>query len=252
MNERQDGDSDVRQTILVREKALEEERVKTNNLSVTIEKLTLEANMRNSELAELQETHKKTFTMVSELRKHLLDTRKNLSHLQQEHTELKNIARNHLVTSFGELIVRIKAELEEKAESAIEDATRDIKAKYRYEFRQRKLLYNKLQELKGIKNTATLLLIRSGNIRVFCRVRYDERVSCVLQFPDAIGLGTPCVLKCPVSNDDKGGFKTFEFDRVYSPSSTQDDVFEDTDAILTSCADGYNVCLLAYGQTGKS
>lgn len=27
-------------------------------------------------------------------------------------------------------------------------------------------------------------------------------------------------------------------------------VFEDTCPIITSCVDGYNVCILAYGQTG--
>ncbi len=42
--------------------------------------------------------------------------------------------------------------------------------------------------------------------------------------------------------------KVFEFDRVYGPSATQVDVFEDTDAIMTSCVDGYNVCIMAYGQ----
>ena len=27
-------------------------------------------------------------------------------------------------------------------------------------------------------------------------------------------------------------------------------VFEDTKPIITSCVDGYNVCIIAYGQTG--
>lgn len=27
-------------------------------------------------------------------------------------------------------------------------------------------------------------------------------------------------------------------------------VFQDTKRIITSCVDGYNVCILAYGQTG--
>lgn len=37
----------------------------------------------------------------------------------------------------------------------------------------------------------------------------------------------------------------------YAPTNTQADVFEDTEAIMTSCVDGYNVCLIAYGQTGS-
>lgn len=28
-------------------------------------------------------------------------------------------------------------------------------------------------------------------------------------------------------------------------------MFEDTKPIITSCVDGYNVCIIAYGQTGS-
>jgi len=124
-----------------------------------------------------------------------------------------------------------------KCSLAVEDATRDLVAKYRYEVRQRKLIYNQLQELKG-------------NIRVFCRVRYDDRVKCVLGFPDEKGLGTPTEIVCPNPRDPTEK-KKFEFDRVFSPASTQQEVFDDTEPIMTSCVDGYNVCILAYGQTGS-
>jgi kinesin family member C2/C3 len=103
--------------------------------------------------------------------------------------------------------------------------------------RQRKLIYNQLQELKG-------------NIRVFCRVRHDDRVKCVLGFPDENGMGTPTEIVCPNPRDPSEK-KKFEFDRVFSPKSTQQEVFDDTEPIMTSCVDGYNVCILAYGQTGS-
>lgn len=35
------------------------------------------------------------------------------------------------------------------------------------------------------------------------------------------------------------------------PSSLQEDVFAGTLPVITSCVDGYNVCILAYGQTGS-
>ena len=85
---------------------------------------------------------------------------------------------------------------------------------------------------------------------MFCRVRRDDRVRCVLEFPDAKGLGTPLEIAVPASKDNPER-KKFEFDRVYAPDSTQDEVFADTDAIITSCVDGYNVCIMAYGQTGS-
>ena len=90
----------------------------------------------------------------------------------------------------------------------------------------------------------------AGNIRVFCRIRFDDRVKCVLTFPDAKALGGPTQVRCP-PKDEAAVARTFEFEKVYPPESTQAQVFEDTDAIITSCVDGYCVCLIAYGQTGN-
>jgi len=45
--------------------------------------------------------------------------------------------------------------------------------------------------------------------------------------------------------------KWFEFDHVFSPKSTQPQVFEEAKALVTSVLDGYNVCVFAYGQTGS-
>ena len=44
--------------------------------------------------------------------------------------------------------------------------------------------------------------------------------------------------------------QVYEFERVYDPKTRQEQVFEDTKATITSCVDGYNVCIIAYGQTG--
>ncbi|XP_061187392.1 kinesin-like protein klp-3 [Saccostrea echinata] len=105
----------------------------------------------------------------------------------------------------------------------------EIRALYRKEAMQRKLLYNQLQELRG-------------NIRVFCRARRDDRVSCCLKFPTDSDI---------VAMDNSGQKKMFSFDKVYDPNSTQEQIFSDTKAIISSCVDGYNVCLMAYGQTGS-
>ncbi|XP_030897861.1 kinesin-like protein KIF25 isoform X1 [Leptonychotes weddellii] len=44
--------------------------------------------------------------------------------------------------------------------------------------------------------------------------------------------------------------KTYDFERVYGPAESQQVVFGDVCPLLTSLLDGYNVCVLAYGQTG--
>ncbi|KAJ3676620.1 hypothetical protein LUZ60_004032 [Juncus effusus] len=85
-----------------------------------------------------------------------------------------------------------------------------------------------------------------GNIRVFCRIR-------------------------PFLSDDNFGFhrsifnldsqnlflkvaetksKKYNFDKVFLPSSTQEDVFCEIEPVIKSAIDGYNICIFAYGQTG--
>lgn len=56
------------------------------------------------------------------------------------------------------------------------------------------------------------LLELRGNIRVFCRCRYDKRTSCCLLFPSDHEVLPPGVKK---------GLK---FDKVFTPESTQEEV----------------------------
>jgi len=106
---------------------------------------------------------------------------------------------------------------------------------YTTTLRERKDLFNQLQDLKG-------------NIRVFCRVRpvlggeEEEAIGYPELQPDTLFAG-------PVVGKHKP--KSFEFDKVFRPDSTQEEVFADTKPLVTSVIDGYNVCILAYGQTGS-
>lgn len=106
----------------------------------------------------------------------------------------------------------------------------ELRALYHKEVMQRKLLYNQLQELRG-------------NIRVFCRCRYDRKADTKFEFVTDQDLNVTSA---------SGQKKSFRFDRVFPPSSTQEEVFQDTMPVITSCVDGYNVCIMAYGQTGVS
>jgi hypothetical protein len=133
------------------------------------------------------------------------------------------------------------------------------KEMYRREIMERRRLHNVIQELRG-------------NIRVFCRVRpsEDESTMPLITFPFADNM----ILINPESvRDDEFGTverairrgyaeegvplanfldtKRFAFDRVLLPQSTQPEVFEAVEPLITSVLDGYNVCVFAYGQTGS-
>ncbi|XP_034226094.1 kinesin-like protein KIN-14L isoform X2 [Prunus dulcis] len=97
-------------------------------------------------------------------------------------------------------------------------------------------LYNMVQDLKG-------------NIRVYCRIRpsFSSESKNVIKF---IGEDGSVVILDP-AKPQKDGRKDFQFNRVFGPTSSQDEVFKDTQPLIRSVMDGYNVCIFAYGQTGS-
>jgi len=44
--------------------------------------------------------------------------------------------------------------------------------------------------------------------------------------------------------------KAFQFDSVFGPSAQQAEVFREVEDLVQSAVDGYNVSIVAYGQTG--
>ncbi|CAL9172148.1 unnamed protein product, partial [Musa hybrid cultivar] len=103
---------------------------------------------------------------------------------------------------------------------------------------ENRLLYNQVQDLKG-------------NIRVYCRVRpflpkQSDRRSTV----EHIGENGNIVI---VDNNKQGkdARKIFAFNKVFGENTTQSEIFSDTQPLIRSVLDGYNVCIFAYGQTGS-
>lgn len=101
------------------------------------------------------------------------------------------------------------------------------------EQRKRRRLQNKLIELQG-------------NIRVFARVRplsaSEQSEGSCIEFP--------CENTLALTHGGAEA-KAYEFDKVYPPVTTQEEVFKDVAPFVQSAVDGYNICVFAYGQVGR-
>ncbi|XP_072906373.1 kinesin-like protein KIF25 [Hemitrygon akajei] len=148
----------------------------------------------------------------------------------------------------------------------LEKSLQEVNGRYNAEKQKRKMLHNALTELRG-------------NIRVHCRVRppmsfnsvegdasmlersvagseqvihliNDEtiQVKCSRSGLTAV---TRCLnlnvkLKSNLSSNNNGALYW-----VYGRDDSQESIFEEVRPLLTSLLDGYNVCIMAYGQSGS-
>lgn len=112
----------------------------------------------------------------------------------------------------------------------------------------RRYLHNLVQELKG-------------NIRVFCRLRPPTTKESLIMGGNVNEMKHITLNKdkereeivLTPHQDDGGVVKSFpfSFDRVFSPSNSQSDCFDEISQLVQSALDGYKVCIFAYGQTGS-
>ncbi|OQR96191.1 kinesin [Thraustotheca clavata] len=105
-----------------------------------------------------------------------------------------------------------------------------------------KVLYDHLQrETLERKRMTEKYHEVSGKIRVFCRIRplkVETNEESAYMYPK------PQTLLVASQR------KEFVFDQIYGPESTQEQVYEHIDPLVGSVMDGYNACVMAYGQTG--
>lgn len=118
--------------------------------------------------------------------------------------------------------------------------------RYRKEFLERRKIFKQLQELKG-------------NVRVMARVRplllreVETGGKECASYPEVgcIEISQPAPKGAPPQQTAAGRKQKYEYDEVFMPSSSQQDVFEATEPLLISVLDGYNCSIFAYGQTGS-
>ncbi|KAE8734380.1 Kinesin heavy chain, putative isoform 4 [Hibiscus syriacus] len=160
----------------------------------------------------------------------------HLNLLKMQEKELSNL-RDLLSTTkraFEDLQSQLQKDLKNIGSQVEEMSTAAVQ--YHKVAEENRKLYNLVQDLKG-------------HIRVFCRIRptFCAEGRNVIDF---IGEDGSLVISDPLKSK-KDGRKVFQFNRVFGPSATQDDVFNDTQPLIRSVMDGYNVCIFAYGKTGS-
>ncbi|KAL3060319.1 hypothetical protein OYC64_014810 [Pagothenia borchgrevinki] len=169
------------------------------------------------------------------LQKRLTALPPTLRSMKTDYTSLKSQVRN-FSDFYGAAINDAKKQVT-AAISEMSEANKDLLEKYRKEVALRRKYHEQLVELKG-------------NIRVLCRVKP------VLK-EDQHEEGQSVVVTTDPNNEsslnvlNKGKDRIFELDKVFHPQATQEEVFQEIEPLVTSCIDGYHVCIFAYGQTGS-
>ncbi|KAH9652468.1 kinesin-like protein KIN-14F [Citrus sinensis] len=109
---------------------------------------------------------------------------------------------------------------------------------YQKVLEENRVLYNQVQDLKG-------------TIRVYCRVRpFLPGQSNGQSTVDYIGENGNIMVTNPFKQG-KDARKMFLFNKVFAPNVSQEQIYVDTQPLVRSVLDGFNVCIFAYGQTGS-
>eukprot|EP00794_Sanderia_malayensis_P019043 gene19043-20956_t len=224
--------------------------------SLNIQLNTTSENLRRMELESTKKTEELVKEMHQRVKNARLEAENKFSNVIQQYNNIRGNAFQlaESVTKIKEEFENIKLDMKSLASfihpsmlavqkaitesiAEIDNKNKILVSKYAKEMRLRKKLHNELVDLKG-------------NIRVFCRVRPTIK-------EDGGGMNGENVIEFDedddglLSVDHKGKMKQFEVDRVFKPSSTQLEVFNEVKSLVTCCIDGYNVCIFAYGQTGS-
>ncbi|XP_075507243.1 kinesin-like protein KIN-14I [Primulina tabacum] len=156
--------------------------------------------------------------------------------VDQQQKDIKTLKQNLSTTKAGMQFMQMKFHEEMQNLGLHIHGLAQAASGYHRVLEENQKLYNQVQDLKG-------------NIRVYCRVRpflpgQFNSLSSVEQIEEG------SITVNSLAKNGKGR-KSFLFNKVFGPSATQEQVFSDTQQLIRSVLDGYNVCIFAYGQTGS-
>lgn len=240
---------ELQEALRERERRVEELDGRVSTLSTELEKHRQESELRGQQLEELREADRELSARLEAAEAQLHQTKAVLAQSDSEVAELRLRAESQ-ARRLREQEELHKAEVAElRAQNQTQSQRLQEKEEQQHALEmERRRLHNLVQELKG-------------NIRVFCRVRpllaaekEKQKGMEHLHFPpqDNKTLVLLREEESHIGRERKEDLKyDFSFDRVFRPSASQEEVFEDISLLVQSALDGYHVCIFAYGQTGS-
>ncbi|KAJ4130136.1 kinesin-like nuclear fusion protein [Fusarium equiseti] len=229
-----------------KDREIQELRTRMGNehqdMGVAIQRKDRELHEANSLVESLRGDLERERTLKSSLQN-------NIAELSAANTTLEakiNSLKSHV--EFLESDNKAQSDSFANMEARLQEALRiaeEAQQKLIKEETERRVLFNKYQELKG-------------NIRVMCRVRpplgNGEGEAAQMSFPDD-KTSSEIVLAGPEEKSSLGQITRknypFEFDRVFVPGTQNQEIFGEISQLVQSALDGYNVCIFCYGQTGS-
>ncbi|KAL8273192.1 hypothetical protein Esti_002950 [Eimeria stiedai] len=210
-------------------KLKEAEGEKRRELKQLGQELTKNTKGAASDVTKLESQLQRQTERADKAESELETTKSDFKDLQRQY-DLIQKEFTKLQKQVGD-VQEMHAELQQLRSISGEQAAqiKELEASYQAEKKLRKKYYNEIEDMKG-------------KIRVFCRVRpfakYEMEKGC-----------KECV--SVVDEYSVKGEKEFTYDRVFGGTCTQEEVYEDTERLIQSVVDGFNVCIFAYGQTGS-
>ena len=213
----------------------QKKKLSDENFSLNEELKSVKALVKQIELeseARVKDLESKSSAAARQLHEELQRTRREIIKLQEAEKEMKVLTDKLKEENF--LLGEENLRLESKTEGLMKDL-QEYRQELKDSVRQRKLLHNQLEDLRG-------------KIRVFCRIRpmseqeYQRNCVNITTIIDDFSFNVEA---------NPGKLKKYSFDAIFGPATSQEEVFEDTRRLIQSAVDGFNVCIFAYGQTGS-
>ncbi|KXS98828.1 hypothetical protein AC578_2038 [Pseudocercospora eumusae] len=181
---------------------------------------------------------------IASLRSRITTFEARISTLEQEKNSL--VSKAHFLEGNQEAQSQEFTVMQQKLEEAIAAKEATVETLRKEEALRRKL-------------NAMILELR-GNIRVFVRTRpllngEDDPAKVEYLDQDSLEGCKEMIVHAPTTQTATGKQRNekhqYDFDRVFTPGTSNPTVFEECRDLIQSVVDGYNVSILSYGQTGS-